>query len=215
MQIDPSTLLQQDVYKLLIGTVVPRPIAWVSTISEDGVANLAPYSFFNVVGSNPPALSVSMNYKAGGDNRKDSLRNTLATGEFVVNIVNEPLAHQMNMTGVDFPAHISEFERANLEAAASVLVRPPRVASAPVSFECKLIGHLPVGDGPGSSTLVVGEIVMIHIDGDLVDSRYRVDLQQLQPIGRLAGADYARIRETFAIQRGTYNRETGEVDWPK
>lgn len=215
MHIDPQTLDQQELYKLLIGCVVPRPIAWVATVDPDGMRNLAPFSFFNAIGSNPPAVSVSINYTAANDQRKDTLRNIEATGEFVVNIVTEELAQAMNITATDFPPDIDEFVAAGLTPAPSVTVRPPRVAESPVNFECRLLTMVPIGSGPGSATLVVGTIAHIHVRDDLIDHRYRVNLRALRPIARLAGADYAYVRETFAMARGRFNRETGAIEWPK
>jgi flavin reductase (DIM6/NTAB) family NADH-FMN oxidoreductase RutF len=214
MELDPAALGQADTYKILIGCVVPRPIAWVSTVDAEGRANLAPFSFFNAIGSNPPALSVAITYTASPDRRKDTLRNILATGEFVVNIVSEELADAMNRTAVDYPPDVDEFAVAGLTPARSALVRPSRVAESPASFECRLFSSVPVGDGPGSATLVIGTVARIHLRDGLMDARHRIDLRGLRPIGRLAGADYCYVRETFSMPRGRYNRETGEVEWP-
>src|SRR5581483_7500544 len=127
MQLDPRALGERDTYKLLIGCVVPRPIAWVSTIDEQGVRNLAPFSFFNAIGSNPPAISVAISYADRADGRKDTLRNIIAVGEFVVNVVDEHLAQAMNITATNYPPEVDEFAAAGLTPAPSVLVRPPRV----------------------------------------------------------------------------------------
>lgn len=215
MHIDPKTLDQADTYKLLIGCVVPRPIAWVSTLDENGSRNLAPFSFFNAIGSSPPALSVSINYSSTHKGRKDTLRNIMTTGEFVVNIVSEELAQAMNRTAVDYPPEVDEFAVAGLTAEPGMVVRPPRVAESPASFECHLYTTVSVGEGPGSSTLVIGTIVMIHVRDSIVDERHRVDLRGLRPIARLSGADYAYVHETFRMPRGRYNRQTGEVEWPE
>lgn len=213
MRLDPGEIAQQDAYKILIGCVVPRPIAWVSTVDATGVRNLAPYSFFNAVGSNPLALSVSIIHNAAStDNRKDTLRNIETTGQFVVNLVNERLAEAMNATSADFPSDMDEFTAVGLEAAPSELVRPPRVAEATVSFECERYTTLQVGEGVGSATLVVGRILLAHIHDDLIDERFRIDLHKLQPIARLAGNDYAFVRETFSMTRPRYNRETGTLE---
>src|SRR5215212_244858 len=143
-QLDPQMLGQRETYKLLIGCVVPRPIAWVSTIDLAGVHNLAPFSFFNAIGSNPPAISISISYVDGIDHRKDTLRNIGDTGEFVVNIVDEELAQAMNVTSASYPPDVDEFEIAGLPAADCVTVRPARVVGAPVSLECKLFTLVPV-----------------------------------------------------------------------
>lgn len=213
MQLDPQTLGQQETYKLLIGCVVPRPIAWVSTVSLDGIHNLAPFSFFNGVGSNPPAISVSINYSAdNADHMKDTLRNIKTTGEFAVNIVSEDLARAMNETATNYPPDLDEFRAAGLTPVPGVMVRAPYVAEAPVSMECRLFTLVPVGEGPGSSTLVIGTIALLHVRDDIIDARHHIDIQKLRPIGRLAGAGYAYVHETFDMPRPRYNRETGQVE---
>jgi flavin reductase (DIM6/NTAB) family NADH-FMN oxidoreductase RutF len=215
MQLDPQALGERETYKLLIGCVVPRPIAWVATVDQQGVRNLAPFSFFNAIGSNPPALSVAISYADRADGRKDTLRNIVATGEFVVNIVDEDLAQAMNITATNYPPEVDEFATAGLTPAPSVLVRPPRVAESPVSLECRLFTQVPVGAGPGSATLVVGTIALLHVRDDLVDERHRIDITKLRPIGRLAGASYTYVHETFEMARGTYNPATGQVEFPQ
>jgi flavin reductase (DIM6/NTAB) family NADH-FMN oxidoreductase RutF len=213
-QFDPQALGQRETYKLLIGCVVPRPIAWVSTIDQAGVCNLAPFSFFNAIGSNPPAISVSISYVDGVDGRKDTLRNMSATGEFVVNIVDEDLAQAMNATSANYPPDVDEFAIAGLAPAPCVAVRPPRVQGAPVSLECKLFPVVPVGEGPGSATLAIGVIHMIHIRTDIVNERLYIDITNLRPIARLAGASYAYVHETFDMARPVYNKVTGKAETP-
>lgn len=215
MQLDPHALGEHETYKLLIGCVVPRPIAWVSTVDRDGLGNLAPFSFFNGVGSNPPAISVAITYNDSPDQRKDTLRNIEATGEFVVNIVSEELAQAMNETAVNYPPEVDEFAVAGLTPVPGTLVRAPRVAESPVSFECKLFTLVPVGAGPGSATLVVGAIALIHVRDDIIDARNRIDIHKLRPIARLAGAGYAYVHETFEMPRGRYNPQTGQVELPR
>lgn len=212
MQLDVQTLSQPDLYKLLTGCIIPRPIAWVSTIDTDGVPNLAPFSFFNAVGSNPPAVSIAIGATDSQDGRKDTLRNIQTTNEFVVNIVNETLAEAMNETAINYPSTINEFEAAELTMESSAMVQPPRVAEAPVSMECHLYTIVPVGEGPGSSTLVVGTIAILHIRDDIINERLHIDIQRLQPIGRLAGASYAFVHKTFDMQRARYNSETDQVE---
>lgn len=212
MQLNLQTLSQPEIYKLLIGCIVPRPIAWVSTIDVDGLPNLAPFSFFNGVGSNPPAVSIAIGATDTQDGRKDTLRNIQTVGEFVINMVNETLAEAMNETAINYPSAVNEFEAAGLTMASSVVVQPPRVADAPVSMECNLYTTVPVGDGPGSSTLVIGTVTMLHVRDDIINERLHIDLQRLQPIGRLAGSSYACIREVFDMQRARYNDQTKQVD---
>jgi flavin reductase (DIM6/NTAB) family NADH-FMN oxidoreductase RutF len=212
MNLDPRTFDQRELYKIIIGCIVPRPIAWVSTVDREGRHNLAPFSFFNGIGSNPPAVSVSINYTEHNDQRKDTLRNIQSTGEFVVNIVDEMLAEAMNETATDYPPDVDEFTVAGLTPAPSVTVRAPRVAEAPVSLECALFTCVPVGDGAGSSTLVIGTITHFVIRDDIIDERHRIDVHKLRPIARLAGSSYAYVHETFELTRRRYNRETGQLE---
>jgi flavin reductase (DIM6/NTAB) family NADH-FMN oxidoreductase RutF len=213
-QLDPQIIGQRETYKLLIGCVVPRPIAWVSTVDISGVRNLAPFSFFNAIGSNPPAISIAISYASGPDQRKDTLRNISDTGEFVVNIVDEDLAQAMNATSANYPPDVDEFDAAGVTAAPCVAVRPARVAGAPVSLECKLFTLVPVGQGPGSATLVIGVIHMIHVRGDVINTQYYIDITNLRPIARLAGASYAYVHETFDMARPVYDHATGKVEPP-
>ena len=212
MQIYPEQLDQQDAYKLINGGIVPRPIAWVSTVDQAGNINLAPYSFFNGVGSNPLALCFSvMHAAARPEGRKDTLHNIQATRQFVVNIVSEPLAEAMNITAADFPPGVSELAAAGLEAAPGVAVSVPRVAAAAISYECELYTLVPVGEGPGSATIIVGKIVLVHVRDDLIDNRYRIDHQALQPIARLSGNDYAYVHEVFSMLRPHFDPETNGI----
>ena len=214
-QLDPQILGERETYKLLIGCVVPRPIAWVSTVDLAGVRNLAPFSFFNAVGSNPPSVSISVSYVDVLDQRKDTLRNISDTGEFVVNIVDEDLAQAMNVTSANYPPGVDEFEIAGVAAVPCVTVRPARVAGAPVSLECKLFTLVPVGEGPGSATVVIGVIQMMHIRSDIIDERRRVDITKLRPIARLAGASYAFVHDTFDMLRPVYDKATGKAVPPR
>lgn len=213
-QLDPQALGERETYKLLIGCVVPRPIAWVSTVDRAGARNLAPFSFFNAIGSNPPAISISISYTNTGDQRKDTLRNIVDTSEFVVNIVDEDLAQAMNVTAANYPPGADEFEAAGVAALASAAVRPPRVAGAPVSLECKLHTLVPVGQGPGSATLVIGVVQLLHVRADIIDQRHHIDIIKLRPVARLAGSSYAYVHETFDMIRPVYNESTGRAEPP-
>lgn len=201
MELDPTTLEERQLYKLLIGCVVPRPIAWISTQDTQGRLNLAPYSFFNAIGANPPALMFSANYSTARQSLKDTLQNILASGEFVVNIVNEAVAAAMNLTSGEYGPDVDEFDLARLTPAPSTVVRPPRVAESPVNFECELHRAVPIGEGPGHSTVVIGLIKHMHIRDDLIDPQGRIDIRRLQPIGRLAGSEYCYVRDIFEMQR--------------
>lgn len=193
MVIDPSTLTRQEVYKLLIGSVVPRPIAWVSSLSMDGVRNLAPFSFFTVVSTQPPMLSITLERRLGNDEWKDTLRNAQSTGGFVVNIVSLPLAQAMAESSVEHPPEIDEFVVAEVTATPSCVVRAPRVAEALVNIECELESVIT----PGSDHVVIGRVVRYHVRDDLI-SHGRIDIETLQPLGRLAGR-YTRVSEIFNL----------------
>ncbi|NTU86170.1 MAG: flavin reductase family protein [Chloroflexales bacterium] len=210
MELDPTSLEQREVYKLLIGCVVPRPIAWVSTVALDGHHNLAPFSFFNAVGSSPPALTISINYSASrASGRKDTLQNIIDTGEFVVNLVTEATAAAMNETATDYPEGVDEFTEAGLTPVPSRTVHPPRVGESPVSFECALHTALQIGAGPGSSTLVVGIVRHIAISDEVLGERNHIDIHRLKPVARLAGNSYAYVRETFELIRKSYRPNQG------
>ena len=193
MIINPDDLDVEHNYKLLIGTIVPRAIGWVSTLSSGGVANLAPFSFFTVVGRKPPVLSLTMQHRSDGY-LKDSFVNIRDTGEFVTNLVTLPLAGAMHKTAMEFPPEEDEFERAGLEKASCAVVRPPRVALAPVAMECKLERYFTVGDY--EDHVVWGRVVRFHIRDDLYLERGRVDTAAVAPVGRLA-AEYTLVENVF------------------
>lgn len=205
MEIDPQSLPPLAVYKLLIGCIVPRPIAWVSTLSADGVPNLAPFSFFMGVCDNPPTLAFSVGprggeTKAGVTGRKDTLQNVEATGDFVVNVVDDTLAEQMNLTSGDYPPEVDEFALVGLTATPSIKVRAPRILEAPISMECRVAQILRVGRGPHS--LVLGEILYFHLRDDLYNrATGRIDMQCLKPVGRLAGHMYTHVHDLFEMKR--------------
>ncbi len=198
MELDISSLHPTKLYHHLIRTIVPRPIAWVSTVSSAGVLNLAPFSFFCGVGSRPPTLLFCPANRRDGT-PKDSLANTLTRQEFVVNMVPYSLTQQMQLTASELPPEDSEFELAHLETAASVVVSVPRVRLSPVSFECRLLQHLPLGDGPGGANIVIGRIVHMHIDDAVLNSDGFADPELLDLVGRLGGTLYCRIRDRFDL----------------
>ena len=198
--LDPDAVGQVGMYKLLISGVVPRPIAWVSTVSDSGITNLAPFSFFNAVSSNPPCLSVSITRKSTGE-KKDTLRNIEATGQFVVNFAPSWLVGKMNQSSAEYPYGVSEFERVGLTPSPSSKVRPPRVAESPLAFECDLYRTLEIGDGSqGSSTLVVGRIVAVQADETAVRDG-KLLLEKLDHVSRLGGLNYGLTREVFELPR--------------
>jgi flavin reductase (DIM6/NTAB) family NADH-FMN oxidoreductase RutF len=195
IEINPNEIEHNQVYKLLTGSLVPRPIAWVSTVNSYGQPNLAPFSFFTAVGSSPPMVLFCPGTRAGGE--KDTYYNVKATGEFVVNFVNEATAEAMNITATEVSADVNEFERAGLRAIASKIVNVPRVKESPIQFECKLheMVHLP------GAHIVIGEIVYMHFDEAVYKEGNYIDIAAYQPIGRLAGNMYAHIEDLFKLIR--------------
>ena len=199
-ELDVSTMNVGDAYRLLIGAIVPRPIAWVSSISAEGRLNLAPFSFFNGVCSNPPSLLFCPVNHADG-REKDTLRNIRETKEFVVNIVSEELATQMNQTSGDYPPEVNEFNVVGLSPSRCNKLSAPRVKEAPVSFECELIEIVKVGPGgAGSGHVVIGKIVYAHFAPGVYENG-RVLIDKVKPIARLAGMSYCPVREVFELPR--------------
>lgn len=202
MQIDPAMHAKADNYKLLTNLVVPRPIAWVTSLSDKGVVNLAPFSFFNAVGSDPLYVIISVGHNDAGE-PKDTARNIRANGEFVVNLVTEELFGAMNVSAADFPADESELEAAHLHHAACVRVKVPRVAEAQASLECKLFSEQMLG----SNTLFIGEVVMFHVADHLIDEKLHIN--NFAPIGRLGSPSvYCRTTDRFDIARISYAQWT-------
>jgi flavin reductase (DIM6/NTAB) family NADH-FMN oxidoreductase RutF len=200
MRLDFSALATRDAYQWMISTILPRPIAWVSTISPEGKTNLAPFSFFQGVTANPPTLMfVPVNNRQGI--KKDTVRNIEAVPEFVVNLVSHRLAEQMNATAALLPYGESEFEKFGIAATPSAQVRPPRVAEAPVAFECRLHQIVHIGEGPLSANVVFGRILAAHIRDDVLGADGRPDARKLDLIGRLGGEDYTTTRDIFTIER--------------
>jgi flavin reductase (DIM6/NTAB) family NADH-FMN oxidoreductase RutF len=201
MDADPESLPWKSVYKILIGSVVPRPIAWVSSVDSAGGRNLAPFSFFNVVASRPPMVVFTTSIRSTDGNTKDTLRNVRSTGEFVVNIVTEPLAEAMNVTSTEFPPDVDEFEAAGVTPVASIRVRPPGVAESPVRFECRVHQIVDVGADPGGGSLILGRVVHLHVDPQVMLGEDKIDPARQRPIGRLAGSDYCRTTDVFQMVR--------------
>lgn len=207
MDLDPASLSPQDRYKLLIGCIVPRPIAWVSTVSPAGLPNLAPFSFFAGVGSDPMTLLFCPANTPQGT-EKDSLRNAKlasegGTGEFVVNIVSHELARKMATTAEPLPYGESEFTLAGLEMAASVVVRAPRVALSPVSFECRTLQVIRTNPGaPAGGNVVLGEVVHVHLGDSIVDERLHANPAALDAVGRMGGLGYCTTRDRFEMPMG-------------
>jgi flavin reductase (DIM6/NTAB) family NADH-FMN oxidoreductase RutF len=194
---DPADHSSSDIYKLMVGSIVPRPIAFVATISTEGVANLAPFSFFNAVCPEPPVICFSVSNRVP---RKDTITNIRATGEFVVNIVSEAIAERMNVCSGDYPAGVSEFEISGLTPEPSEIVKPPCVRESPVNMECKLIQIVDVSTRPGGASLVIGEVVRFHFDRAVVHN-FRVDPDRLRAVGRIGGNEYTRTLDRFEMIR--------------
>lgn len=200
MLFDPNELDYSAVYKLLTGAVIPRPIGWISSVSEDGINNLAPFSYFNAVGDDPPHVMFSTG--RGNNTNKDTLNNVLATKQFVVNMVTEELAEQMNTTAQSVPHNVDEFELAGVTPIASVKVKPMRVKESPITFECELVHHYFLEDHKhGGACIVIGRIVMMHFDDKVLLENHKINLETYKPISRLAGSNYAKLGELFSIKR--------------
>jgi len=199
MNFDPQIIAPTEFYRFMISVVVPRPIAFVSTVGENGQFNLAPFSYFNAITNRPPLVGISLNSRSGQP--KDTLRNIRATGDFVVNVVNESLAERMVHTSGDWPEQVDEFAVSGLTPAPSVHVKSPRVAESPVSLECRLYQEIPLGD----ATFVVGEILLAHV-ADEVTTEGKIDIAKLKPLGRLGGDGYAAVRDVLHIARPKVSR---------
>lgn len=200
MTIDFAKLSPRDAYQWMTSTIYPRPIAWVSTISAAGVTNLAPFSFFQGVTSNPPTLLfVPVNNRDGM--KKDTVHNIEEVPEFVVNLVPYALGATMNDTSASLPPDESEFETFNIGQLPSEKVRPPRVASAPVSFECTLDRIVNIGEGPLAAHVVFGRIQLVHVHESVLGTDGRPDPLKLDLIGRLGGELYTRAQDLFTLKR--------------
>jgi flavin reductase (DIM6/NTAB) family NADH-FMN oxidoreductase RutF len=199
--IDPAEYPAPDIYKLMIGLIVPRPIAFVSSLDASGVRNLAPFSYFTGCSTNPPVVCFCTAVRSGPLPHKDTLTNVRATGEFVVNIVSEEFAAQMNQCSAEVAPDVDEFELSGLTPLASELVKPPRVAESKAQMECRLREIITVSEKPGGGILVLGDVLRFHVLEGLVDDRFRVDQEKLDAIGRMGGPTYTRTRDRFKMER--------------
>jgi flavin reductase (DIM6/NTAB) family NADH-FMN oxidoreductase RutF len=200
MIIDVSSSAVVRVYQALVDVVTPRPIAWVTTLDAQGRVNLAPFSFFNAFGANPPVVVFSPTLRRDGS-KKDTLLNLEAVPEFVLNAAVENLAEPMNATSKELPPGQSEVDYAGLSLQPSIKVRPPRVAESPVHLECKVRQIMYIGNGPIAANLVIGEVLLMHIDDSVLDESGRVDPRKLRTIARLGGSYYCRSTELFEMER--------------
>jgi flavin reductase (DIM6/NTAB) family NADH-FMN oxidoreductase RutF len=200
MILDFSSLAPREAYGWMTSTILPRPIAWVSTLSAEGKTNLAPFSFFQGITANPPTLMfVPVNTREG--RKKDTLRNIEAIPEFVVNLVSFELSEQMNRTAASLPYGESEFERFSIASLPATRVRPPRVAAAPVAFECVLESIHRIGAGALAANVIFGRILALHVRDEVLGADGRPDPAKLDLVGRLGGESYARTTERFDLTR--------------
>lgn len=202
MNIDADELSPRELYQHMVRLITPRPIAWVSTMSHDGVANLAPYSFFAGVGSNPPTVVFCPANRRDGS-FKDTLNNVRRTGQFIVNVVTEDVAAAMNMTAAEAGADEDEFVMAELAKAPGVCVDVPRVAVASAAMECQLHSAITLGTGPGGANMVIGRIVHFYFDDRIVHPDGSINATELPTVGRMGGNTYAKTRDQFEIDRPT------------
>ncbi|WML48889.1 flavin reductase family protein [Neobacillus sp. PS3-34] len=199
LSIDPSKNTERENYKFLIGSIIPRPIAFVTTISKDGVLNGAPFSYFNIVSSNPPMISLAIQRSEG--RQKDTARNIIESKEFVVHIVDEQNVEKVNKTAANLPPDQSEIELANLTPVESLKISVPGVKEAKVRMECSLEHSLELGglDSPGCD-FIIGKVLQFHIDDEIYENG-RINPKGLAAVSRLAGTNYAKIGEIYSIDR--------------
>jgi flavin reductase (DIM6/NTAB) family NADH-FMN oxidoreductase RutF len=197
---DPADHSPGDIYKLMIGAIVPRPIALVSSVDEANVRNLAPFSYFTACSSNPPVVVFCPILRPLPPTAKDTLRNIMATREFVVNIVSEEFVERMNATAATVGPEVDEFALSGLTPIASDLIKPARVAESHVQMECRLLQIVQVSDKPGGGSLVLGEVKRFHVDPDLIEN-FRIDPDKLRAVGRMAGSTYVRTTDRFDLER--------------
>src|SRR5690606_16093644 len=187
-------------YKLLTGLVIPRPIGWISTVDENGINNLAPFSFFNVVGEDPPHVMFST--VRTRNKNKDTLNNVLSNKQFAVNLVTEDLVEQMNATSEMVESSVDEFKLANLTPIDCEIIKPKRVKEAKAHFECEMVHHYFLEDHKnGGACVVIGKVLMMHIADEILMENYRINLDKYKPVARLAGSNYSKMGEIFSIKR--------------
>lgn len=201
MNIIPDEHAPRDVYKLMTAAIVPRPIAWVSTASADGQPNLAPFSYFNAVCEKPPTVLFCPSVRKADQNPKDTYTNIVTTGAFVVNFVTDDLAEAMNITAVEVPPEVNEFERAGLTAVPGITIDVPHVAETPIFFECKLREIITISEEPGGGYIVIGTVTYMHFDESVYREGHYIDFDAYRPVGRLTGSGYAHTSDRFDLQR--------------
>jgi len=200
MQFNSLTTDSSVLYKLLTGTIIPRPIGWISTIDNNGINNLAPFSYFNAVGEDPPHIMFST--VRSGNKNKDTLNNILANNQFVVNLVTEEVVEQMNQTAEMVDATVDEFQLANLTPIDSMYITPKRVKESLVHFECEMVHHYFLeGHQNGGACVIIGKIITMHIDDSILMENNRINLEVYKPVARLAGSNYSTLGKLFSVKR--------------
>ncbi len=200
MEFNPDTLEASAIYKLLTGSVIPRPIGWISTIDQNGINNLAPFSYFNILGDDPPHVMFST--RRDNNTNKDTLNNVFNNKQFVVNMVTEELVEPMNATAQSVPSEVDEFELVGLTPLPSTLIKPNRVKESPITFECEMVHHYFLENTKaGGACVVIGRVIMMHIDESVLLDNYKINMETYKPVARLAGANYTKIGEVFSIKR--------------
>lgn len=194
LTIDPKDVTVPQMHSYLLGAVSPRPIAFASTIDKEGNVNLSPFSFFNCFGANPPILIFSPARRGRDNTTKHTYENVLEVDEVVINIVNFSMVEQMSLASTEYPKGVNEFEKSGFTPVASTKVKPPRVAEAPVAFECKVIEVKPIGGKAGSGNLVICEVILAHIKDEILDDEQRIDPYKLDAVARLGGNWYSRVQ---------------------
>ena len=203
VEFDPAKMAGIQIYKILSGCIVPRPIGWISTASKDGTFNAAPFSFFNGLSHLPPLVCFSASVHFNVNNRrKDTVTNVIDTNEFVFNVVNEDMVAAQGICSDPFPPEVDEFSVAKLTAVASKIVKAPRIAESPVNFECVVVSVQPLPESV--YTLVIGRVVYMHVRKDLLGDDGRIDFKGLAAVGRMAGDSYTRTRDVFTLERDSF-----------
>ena len=200
MLVDIKSTPAMEVYQMLVGLVTPRPIAWVTTRSKSGVVNLAPFSFFNMFGANPPVVVFSPTQKRDGS-KKDTLRNIEANGEFVINASTEKHAELINLSSAMLPIEESELALTGQSTIASTSIQTPRLADVPFALECRVLQIVPVGQGPISANLVIGEVLTLHVDDEILGEDSYPDPRKLKAIARLGNEYWCRTQDLFQLKR--------------
>jgi flavin reductase (DIM6/NTAB) family NADH-FMN oxidoreductase RutF len=215
--IDPKEVSTAEFHSYMLGAIAPRPIAFASTVDKQGNVNLSPFSFFNAFGSNPPLVIFSPARRVRDNSTKHSLENVQEVPEVVINIVNYPMVEQMSLASTEYEKGVNEFLKAGFTEEKSVMVKPPRVKEAPVAFECKVLQVLPVGEGGGAANLVICEIVLAHINENILDDAGKIDPFKLDPVARMGGDWYCRAtgQSLFEIEKPLRNRGIGVDSIPE